>query len=179
MSRELSVKEFYFISYFLFSPNSCNCCEIPDKYVDEEKVGLKVEGREDKKEEDNDYLEVSYEKSDWSNEYEEEDSTKKTKEKMPKNISFVKGVLDSDNLLPLKVNRETLQESKIIKVISKKLVRKAIEMLQKLAEKDEYKKEKDDDIDDETKEVEINKVAETDNDELVADAANNPPIDTK
>ena len=45
--------------------------------------------------------------------------------------------MDSDNLLPLNVNRDTLQESKIIKVISKKLVRKAVEMLRKLSEKDE------------------------------------------
>ena len=48
---------------------------------------------------------------------------------MPKNLSFIKGVVDSDDLLPLNVNKETLQESNIIKVISKKLVRKAIEML--------------------------------------------------
>ena len=97
---------------------------------------------------------------------------------MPKNLSFVKGVVDSDDLLPLDVNRETLQESKIIKVISKKLLRRAIEMLRKLAEKDESKKEKNDDISDNTKEVEINEnreVIETDNGELVADAANDAP----
>ena len=41
--------------------------------------------------------------------------------------------MDRNGLLPLKVNKETLQESNIIKVISKKLVRKAIEMLRKLA----------------------------------------------
>ena len=64
--------------------------------------------------------------------------------------------MDSDDLIPLSVNRETLQESKIIKVISKKLVSKAIEILRKLAEKDESKKEKDYDIDNETKEVDIN-----------------------
>ena len=52
--------------------------------------------------------------------------------------------MDSDKLLPLNVNRETLQESKIIKVISKKLARKAIEILRKLAENDESKEEKDD-----------------------------------
>ena len=75
---------------------------------------------------------------------------------MPKNLSFVKGVMDSNDHLPVNVNRGTLQESKIIKVISKKLVRKAIEMLRKLAEKGQSKKEKDDKIDDETKEVEIN-----------------------
>ena len=52
---------------------------------------------------------------------------------MPKYLSFAKVVVDSDDLLPISVNRETLQESKIIKVISKNLVRKAIEMLRKLA----------------------------------------------
>ena len=83
--------------------------------------------------------------------------------------------MDSDDLIHLNVNRETLQESNIIKVISKKLVRKFIEMLRKLAEKDESKKEKNDGIDNKTKEVDINEVAETDNDELVVDAANNAP----
>ena len=97
---------------------------------------------------------------------------------MPKNLSFVKGVVDSDDLLPLNVNRETLQESNIIKVISKKPVRKAIEMLRKPAEKDESKKEKDDNIDNNTKEVEINEngeVTENENEKLVVDAANDDP----
>ena len=48
--------------------------------------------------------------------------------------------MDIDKLLPLNVNRETMQESNIIKVISNKLSRKAIEMLRKLAENDESKK---------------------------------------
>ena len=52
---------------------------------------------------------------------------------MPNNISFFKGVLDSKNLLPLNIDRDTLWESKIIKVIPKNLVRKANEMLRKLA----------------------------------------------
>ena len=94
---------------------------------------------------------------------------------MPKNLSFVKVVVDSDEIIPLNVNRETLQESKIIKFISKKLVRKAVEMLRKLAEKEKSNKEKDDNIEDETKEVEINKVAETDNRKIVVDAANDAP----
>ena len=64
--------------------------------------------------------------------------------------------MDSDDLLPLNFNRETLQESKIIKVISKKLVKKAIEIIRKLAEMEESNKEKENNIGNETKEVEIN-----------------------
>ena len=48
---------------------------------------------------------------------------------MPNYLSFVKGVMDRNDLLPLlplNVNRETLQESKIIKVVSKKLLYKAV-----------------------------------------------------
>ena len=55
----MSVKEFYFISYFLFYNNYCDYCVIPDNDVDEEKICLKVEDGEEKKEEDNDDLEVS------------------------------------------------------------------------------------------------------------------------
>ena len=76
------------------------------------------------------------EEVDGTNDNEEEGMSNKTKEVMPKYLSFVKGVVDSDDLLPLlplNVNRETLQESKIIKVIYKKLARKAIDMLRKLA----------------------------------------------
>ena len=94
---------------------------------------------------------------------------------MPKNLSFVKGVVDSDDLLPLNVNRETLQESNVIKVISKNLVRKAIEMLRKIAEKEESKKDKDDDIDNKTKEVDSNEVPDTDNEKIAVDAANDAP----
>ena len=101
---------------------------------------------------------------------------------MTKNLRFVKGVVDSDDLFPLNVNMETLKDSKIIKVISKNLVMKAIKILRKLAEKDESNKEKGDNTDGNTKEVEINKnreVAETDNDKLVVDATNDahPPQD--
>ena len=59
MSSELSVKEISFISYFLFSHNSCDCFAILDNDVDKEKVSLKVEDGEEKKEEDNNDLEVS------------------------------------------------------------------------------------------------------------------------
>jgi len=52
---------------------------------------------------------------------------------MPKYLNFVKGVVDSDDL-PLNVSREQLQQMKMIKVMSKKLVRKSIDMLNDLAE---------------------------------------------
>lgn len=47
---------------------------------------------------------------------------------LPRYLYFMKGVVDSDDL-PLNVNRETLQESKIIQIIKKKVVRKALEMI--------------------------------------------------
>jgi heat shock protein beta len=54
--------------------------------------------------------------------------------------NFIKGVVDSDDL-PLNVNRENLQESKIIKVIAKKLTRKVIELMKKLSDEDLHERE--------------------------------------
>ena len=105
-------------------------------------------------------MEVSGEDVNGTNDDQEEDRPKKTKEVMPKYLSFVKGVVDKKELLPLNFNREALQESKIIKVISKKLLSKDIEMMRKLAEKDESKDEKDDDINNGTKKVDINENVE-------------------
>ena len=48
-------------------------------------------------------------------------------------LNFLRGVVDSDDL-PLNVSRETLQQHKVLKVMAKKLVRKALEMLRKLAD---------------------------------------------
>ncbi|CAF0825736.1 unnamed protein product [Rotaria sordida] len=56
-------------------------------------------------------------------------------EMMPKYLSFIRGVVDSDDL-PLNVSRETLQQSKLLKVIKKKLVRKALDMLKKISSDD-------------------------------------------
>jgi heat shock protein beta len=50
---------------------------------------------------------------------------------MPNYLSFIRGVVDSDDL-PLNVSRETLQQHKLLKVIKKKLVRKALDMFKKL-----------------------------------------------
>lgn len=67
---------------------------------------------------------------------------------MPRYLNFIKGVVDSDDL-PLNVSRETLQQLKMIKVMSKKLVRKAIEMIRALAEEDEEDYEEDEEEDEE------------------------------
>ena len=53
---------------------------------------------------------------------------------MPRYLNFIRGVVDSDDL-PLNVSRETLQQHKVLRVMGKKLVRKALEMLRKLAQK--------------------------------------------
>ncbi|EEF47679.1 heat shock protein, putative [Ricinus communis] len=63
-------------------------------------------------------------------------------ELFPRYLSFVKGVVDSDDL-PLNVSREILQESRIVRIMRKRLVRKTFDMIQELSEsenKEDYKK---------------------------------------
>ncbi|KAL8030718.1 hypothetical protein ABFX02_14G304000 [Erythranthe guttata] len=56
-------------------------------------------------------------------------------ELLPKYLNFLKGLVDSDTL-PLNVSREMLQHHSSLKTIKKKLIRKALDMIRKLAEED-------------------------------------------
>ncbi|XP_044475326.1 endoplasmin homolog [Mangifera indica] len=56
-------------------------------------------------------------------------------ELLPKYLSFLKGLVDSDTL-PLNVSREMLQQHNSLKTIKKKLIRKALDMIRKIAEED-------------------------------------------
>ncbi|CAK9155452.1 unnamed protein product [Ilex paraguariensis] len=67
-------------------------------------------------------------------------------ELLPKYLNFLKGLVDSDTL-PLNVSREMLQQHSSLKTIKKKIIRKALDMIRKIADEDpdeSYDKEKKD-----------------------------------
>jgi molecular chaperone HtpG len=61
------------------------------------------------------------------------------KDILPEYLNFVNGVVDSNDL-PLNVSREMIQESKVLRVIRKQLVKKTIDMMSDLASEEDKEK---------------------------------------
>jgi len=51
---------------------------------------------------------------------------------LPEYMKFVRGVIETDDI-PLNISRETLQQSKILKVIGKNIIKKALDMFNKIS----------------------------------------------
>lgn len=95
--------------------------------------------------------------------------TEEFEDLMPRYLNFIRGVVDSDDL-PLNVSREQLQQMKMLKVMSKKLIRKAIEMVRKLAEDEDDEEDDDDNEDDYEETDELEAEQEDANDDKAEDA---------
>jgi len=54
---------------------------------------------------------------------------------LPRYLNFVRGVVDSEDL-PLNVSRETLAQSRVLRVMAKKITRKVLEMIRKMSDHD-------------------------------------------
>jgi len=83
-------------------------------------------------------------------------------ELVPRYLNFIKGLVDSNDL-PLNVNREQLQKNKVMKVINKKLTRKALDMLRRMAEEEEPSDDDDEWDDDEAEEADEEEEEEGEN----------------
>eukprot|EP00850_Spirogloea_muscicola_P011877 SM000075S21966 [mRNA] locus=s75:335751:343270:+ [translate_table: standard] len=56
-------------------------------------------------------------------------------ELFPRYLSFIKGVVDSNDL-PLNVSREILQESRVVRIMKKRLIRKTFDMIEEIASRE-------------------------------------------
>jgi len=85
---------------------------------------------------------------------------------LPRYFNFIRGVVDSDDL-PLNVSRETLAQSKVLRIMAKKITRKVLEMLQKLAdESDRLRQEREDDEDEDDEEVDVEEYEDEEEDNV-------------
>jgi len=89
---------------------------------------------------------------------------------LPRYLSFIKGVVDSDDL-PLNVSRETLSKSRVLKVMAKKITRKALDMLKKLADDAEKAEKRQNKKGDEEKKDDEEKKKEEEDEETKKKAA--------
>jgi len=87
---------------------------------------------------------------------------------IPRYLNFMKGLIDSNDL-PLNVNREQLQKNKIMKVISKKVTRKALDMLRKLAEAEDGDDDESEDDDEDADEGSDDAAEDEDDEDEAAD----------
>jgi heat shock protein beta len=85
---------------------------------------------------------------------------------LPRYLNFIKGVVDSEDL-PLNVSRETLAQSRVLKVMAKKITRKVLEMLKRMA--DAGKKTEEEKKEEEEAKTEEEKKADEEKKDVVKD----------